>query len=383
MRSFFSQIPEKLLFIAFAAVPLCSSAQKTNNDFILTPAAHIGFVIAHHGSIQYLVNGHTFATELNFAIPTHGEKKWERIYHYPEIGFTFVYLNLANPKELGNGYSLYPFINFNLTHGQRFRLKFRIAQSLGYLSKKFDRLENHKNTTIGSHFNGFVNLRLNATIQLSSNLRLETGIGLTHFSNGAMDLPNQGINIPTFSLGLGYHFHTQNIKLTPDTFSIPKNRTRFIVYANAGLCSIDPPGSRKYPAYVTSFNIERMHGNKNRWNGGIEFAYNASNVAYYNSDTIIKLDSDLQNLQMGIKGGYALGVGKLIIPIEMGIYLYSKNPIGHYFHRIGLRYQLNEHWIACLTLRTHWANAEFFEWGVGYCFSKKKKGPFRTTGPSF
>ena len=39
-----------------------------------------------------------------------------------------------------------------------------------------------------------------------------------------------------------------------------------------------------------------------------------------------------------------------------------------FFHRIGVRYMLTKHVIANVTLYTHWAKADYFEWGLGYEF---------------
>jgi hypothetical protein len=39
---------------------------------------------------------------------------------------------------------------------------------------------------------------------------------------------------------------------------------------------------------------------------------------------------------------------------------------------LGLRYQLNEHLLANLSLKAHLGQADFIEWGVGYKISKKK-----------
>ena len=41
---------------------------------------------------------------------------------------------------------------------------------------------------------------------------------------------------------------------------------------------------------------------------------------------------------------------------------------GMFFNRIGLRYMLSKHPIANVTLLTHFAKADYFEWGMGYEF---------------
>ena len=349
-----------------------SFGQQINKDHILSASAHYGFILPHHGSMQYLINGHTPGFEINYIKPSHGEKKWERIYHYPEIGLNLFFISLSNPSQLGDGMALSPFINFNLNHGKRFQIMMKWTTSVGYMTKKFDRLENHKNTVVGSNFNMYANLRFNAVYNFSPSLRMEMGLGMSHFSNGASSMPNLGINIPTLDLGFGYHFNAENTHPVWDTFSIPPKTSRVAFYAGMGINSIDPPGSQKYGGYTLSANYERKRGNKNRWCGGLELSFNSSYLAEFRQDSTVHLTSDLQNLQVGVKGGYALIIGRLFIPIEMGCYLYSmKKSNGPIFHRIGTRVQVNDHLVVGVTLKTHWAKADFFELCLGYTMKEK------------
>jgi hypothetical protein len=126
-----------------------------NKDFIISTSAHYG-VILMPPRIQSVIKNNASGFEVNLIIPTHGKRSWQRNYHYPEMGLTFLALDFGNPAELGQGYCLYPFINFNLTHGKYFSLKFKLTNSLGYITKHYDEIDNPRNVAIGSHFNGFV-----------------------------------------------------------------------------------------------------------------------------------------------------------------------------------------------------------------------------------
>jgi hypothetical protein len=357
----------KSVFISllFACCTLLSFAQKENNDFIISSGFHIGTVLLHSKSRE-LVHGNPMGIELNFSRPTHGEKRWQRVYHYPEIGVTFLYYDFANHRQLGQGYSIYPFVNFNITQGKNITLKFKVATCLGYVTKKFDAVDNPDNLIIGSHMNGFVNLRFNAQIRLSDQLRIETGIGLTHFSNGAMKLPNEGMNIASVNLGIGYHFNTDNIRLIPDTFESPCQHYHIVTYASIGINSISRIDQTKYFSEVLSVNLERFKGNKSKWNTGFEIVYSGSRLQEIRRDTSIHNYQDIENTQLGVKIGYAFVVGRISLPVEMGAFVYSKPMDGVFFHRIGIRYQFSDHFIACVTLKTQWAVAYFFEWGIGY-----------------
>ncbi|HET6990738.1 MAG TPA: acyloxyacyl hydrolase [Bacteroidia bacterium] len=344
-----------------------SFAQDRNNDFFVSSCVHTGIPLLTPDNIK-LVHGNPMGLELNVSCRTHGEKKWQRVYHYPEIGITFLCYDFANRSQLGQGYSIYPFVNFNITHGQKFNLRFKVATGLGYVTKKYDPLLNPENLVIGSHINGFVNLRLNAQFRLTDNFRIETGIGMTHFSNGAMMLPNAGMNIASFDLGIGYHFNSQNIKLTPDTSTSPCEHFHIVTYASMGINSISRTDHTEYLSAVYSVNLERFKGNKSKWNTGLEIVYSDSRLHEIRRDTSIHNYKNIENTQVGLKIGYAFVVGRVSVPVEMGAFIYSRPNDGIFFHRIGIRYQFSDHFIACVTLKTQWAVAYFFEWGIGYTF---------------
>jgi hypothetical protein len=371
MMKILPNIKTAFTFLFVTAFSCFSFSQRVNNDFIISVDTHIGTILAPP-RLNNVIKGHPIGVEVNYIRPTHGEKRWQRIYHYPEMGLTFIYFDFANPEQLGKGISLYPFINFHLTHGKIFSLEFKMATCIGYVTKKFDPVNNPDDLVIGSHFNAFVSLRWNAKIRLSDNLNLKTGFGLTHFSNGAMDLPNFGMNVASFDLGIAYHFNSENVKLLPDTFTASDHHLHLVTYVCGGICEISRTSQKEYPAGVVSVNLERYYGSRTKWNAGLEFEYSSARLEQTRTDTSIHNYKDVENLQVGIKAGYAFVVDQLSFPVEMGVYLYSHPNTGYFFHRIGVRYQVNKHLIACITLKTQWAAADYFEFGFGYTFPIKK-----------
>ncbi|CAN5170891.1 hypothetical protein BH09BAC5_BH09BAC5_06620 [soil metagenome] len=376
----FLHLKNNLFFLVIVLITISFNAhsQKTNCDYYISPNYHYGQILAHHDYIKTLVDGNIQAFELDVAKPTCGIKNWQSIYHCPEIGLTFVVVRFPNPQLLGNGFSLYPFINFNITHGERFTLKFKIATSLGYVTKKYDSITDPTNIIIGSHLNGFVNLRLNAQFRISEKLRIETGIGLTHFSNGAMKLPNLGLNIATLNLGIGFHAGPKTCIYQPNDCASPENKLHLVTCIAAGFSALAITNTEKYGAFVISANLERYAGFKSKWNSGLEFAYDAAQYERHKNDTSINFTRKYQNVQVGFKIGYALVAGRLSMPIEMGYNVYSKiysntTIPNHFFHRIGLRYKINEHLSGSVTLRTRWSHADFFEWGFTYAIPVGKK----------
>lgn len=340
-------------------------------DYALVANLHYGFIIPHYKDMHYFIQKHILGAEISFVkYPSYACNEEIINCKIPERGISLVYLNLGNPQVLGSGIAVLPFMNFSVIRSQPVNVFFKIGTGLGYISKPFDRVTNHKDYAIGSHLNAFINLRLNAGIRLSERILLETGLGLSHFSNGSFTMPNLGINICTANLGMRYNIGSRAC-VNPDSVNRFEPKKYFIIYAATGLKEISPPGGKKYPCFNISINRERKFSLSGRYLYGLELTYNGANYADFKRDTLIHVTA-IQNIQVGIKAGYSLVAGRLSFPVEMGIYLYSyeKDP-GLIFHRIGLRYQLTKKWTAVMTLKTHWSKADFIELGVGYSFNTK------------
>ena len=78
------------------------------------------------------------------------------------------------------------------------------------------------------------------------------------------------------------------------------------------------------------------------------------------------------NFRPGIHGSYQLKVASIGVLFDMGFYPYTEyKGDGLFYHRIGLRYYFKDLY-ACINLKTHYARADFIEWGIGWNFNLKK-----------
>ncbi len=371
-RSFMQTTKKQLALVGILLFTMQSTLKAQNSpkeNFLISPQAHYGFIISHRENMGQLIKGHIYGGELNYIFRTDGSKLWQQMHHYPEIGFCSLYLYLANPQQLGNLSALYPYVNLRLNKLKRkTSLNLRLGIGVAYLEKPFDRIKNHHENAIGSHFNGFVNLRLNTAVMLSKSWRIDSGIGLSHASNGAITTPNLGLNMATVNLGISYIFGNKVLPLKKDSIPpVAKNWSGMIIGV-AGIKEIEPPGSPRYMAYGLQANLYRTLNYKNKLGGGVELFYNNATKKIWAEDSIYTCKiSDI--IQAGIKISYSFNMDRLSLPIDFGYYFYKKQAYnGMFFHRVGLRYLVTKHIIVNVTLLTHWAKADYFEWGVGYQF---------------
>ncbi len=357
-------------FSLFSLVAQDSIKDAPKKNFIISTQGHYGFIISHHGNVVHLIKGHIYGGEINYIFRTSGQKCWHPIYHYPEFGICAVHLYLANPSVLGNFDAIYPYTNIRLNkESRKLRLNLRLGFGLAYISKPFDRFTNHKNNVIGSHYNGFVNLRFSSAYMITKAWRLDAGVGLSHASNGTIKTPNLGLNMATINLGVGYVFGNKNLLMKCDSvMPPPPKKWHPSVIGVFGIKELEHPDGPKYAAYGLSFNMYHSHSYKNRFGGGIEIAYNNATKKQLLNDsiTVIKTKDVIQG---GVKLSYAFTLQRLSFPIDFGTYFYKSEAENDlFFHRIGIRYMVTDHLIANITLLTHWARADYFEWGIGYEF---------------
>jgi hypothetical protein len=363
----------KIIFLLITAlVPFSKMGRAQQctpgSDFVVSAQGHYGFIMNHRSTMTHLIKGHISGAELNYIFRTDGAKSWQQIHKYPEIGICVSHLDLANPEQLGTLEALYPYLNLRINKlRKKITWNIRVGVGLGYLTRPFDRLENHKNNAIGSHINGYVNLRLNSVVMLSPSWRLDYGVGLTHASNGAIKTPNLGLNMATVNLGVGYVFGNKAIICRQDSIAKANKTWKPSVILVAGLKEIDPGGPR-YSSYGLIFNMYRVIGHKSRMGGGLELSYNTATKQYWAQDSVFT-NNPADMTKIGIKYSYAFQIERLQLPIDFGYYLFNRLPNDDmFFHRIGLRYHMSKHLIANVTLLTHWARADYFEWGLGYEF---------------
>ncbi|HEU4717119.1 MAG TPA: acyloxyacyl hydrolase [Bacteroidia bacterium] len=374
MRKLFSILC--FLFLAGALAAQADTVQAVHCErYLLGGNVQYGFLWSHRYNMGHLVKKHLVAGEIDVWHTTNGDQSWHCPFHYPWTGMTLVCIPLGNPDELGTAIGLYPFINFPLgKRDRKFKLNMRYGWGIGWLTNPFDPIENHKNVAIGSHLNTCFVLRLNGMWKMSERSNMEFGLGMTHFSNGAMRLPNLGINLPMLSVGYNYEISRNQCRKRSDAYcnriacndSLMADHTwHFSAIIVTGMNDIDPPGGGRFGVLNLLTYAMKQTQRKARFGCGIDVMYSQAiqHKLVYDSVNVNAFGA----LQPGFKLCYELVLGRLSLPAEMGVYLYSRyKDNGPVYNRWGLRYLLGKHTELDFSLKTHFAKAEYFELGFGW-----------------
>lgn len=324
-----------------------------------------GTVMDHRQTLGWLVRDNLHATQISVLQQTKGNRYWHQLFGYPEVGVGLYFINLRNPEHLGYIFGAYPMAQWRISGNERSRLSFNLGVGLGYISKPFDEKENYQFVSLGSHVNGLYNLSFAYHIWLTQKFGLIADAGVTHLSNATMKSPNLGLNILSVRMGLRYKITSET---SFQTLQLPNHENRIALYIFGALGSrqLQAPGGINY--WVSSILVQarKSFTHKHAMVAGLDWFYDGS-VQPRLEEQGYTYKNAFSNTYGGLHVGYALSMGKLVINLQQGVFLYSyfKQP-GPVYQRLGLQYFLTEKLIANITFKTYFAYAEFIEWGVGY-----------------
>lgn len=348
------------------------------SNLMIEGKAGYGFLIPHKLEME-IFNAHFPSFEISISKKTFGSSRWEYMYGYPIVGVALWYSNLGTSPYLGDAYALFPYINFPITPNKPTRLYFRAGLGLGYLTKHFDRLENYKNIAIGSHFNAAVNLSLELRIKIIRRLHLNASISLTHFSNGSMKTPNYGINIPSVNAGLAYQLSKENKyqrrKLLPELYPYEFDGKKFFniqVGGGLGYKNMNAEVGGSYMVYAGYFNVMKQVSFKSRLGIGFDVSYDGTDKIIAETENGVEDVNSFPYIKTGGNIGWELMISRVSFMFNIGGYFSGKyQGEGGIYEKLGLLFYFNENIYSSVTLKAHYARADYITVGIGYNFNIK------------
>jgi hypothetical protein len=334
---------------------------------------HHGFLVAHRPNMKHLPQEKSNVFEINIGKKCDGSSFWHQQYYLPEMSASILYGNIGNKEILGNFIGLYPQISFPLVGKAEPVLKLNFGVGAGYITKVFDRIENHKNNAISNHINVLAVLKLEHSLNVwQKRIFWNNAISIIHFSNGSTKVPNSGINIATFNSGFNYSFGNKETYFkTEKPDKIHQENINILVFLNGGRSEVIPADGQKFLAFSNTFSLQKRVSNKNIFSAGTDLFFSESAEKKIRSKG--GAYNGLQdNFQFGFHLGYTLDMDKVHLFMNNGVYIYDKTKLdGSFYHRFGMRYLLSNKWMVNASLKTHFAKAQHFELGFGYSIFSK------------
>lgn len=353
------------VLIAFLTVSL--QAQQGVDRGSINVRWHGGFLFAHHPDMRHLVTRHLQGFELNYQRQFSGKKEWHHAYNLPSWGISGLVLPNIN-ANIGSAIAAFPYYYLPLTSDKKIQLNLKVGAGLGILTKRYERIENHKNNAISTHLNATIQLGLDLRVKILPRLSWETGLFITHFSNGAIKMPNLGLNFLTVNTGFSYRLSPAPQPVAQNVAFEQNKNIQWSLFAGAGLKKAQVEQANALPAVSVQLLAEKRLTRKFSLGAGLEFNYNKALPLAYEAKSIVV--DPATPLRGGLVVGTAFHFGHMAIIAQAGGYVLDPNLIdGRIFNRFGLRHEVSDRLRLNLTLRTHFAKADHFEIGLVYRLS--------------
>lgn len=230
---------------------------------------------------------HAFTTRLKYAFQMPQTSVQAQTYKDAYQGIGVAYHNL-NP-QLGNPLSAFIFQGAPIKRfTSSLSLNYEWNLGLAFNWHPYNQETNPQNKVIGSKVTAYIDADFYLRWRLSNHLDLNTGISLSHYSNGNTSIPNAGLNIIGGRVSLAYYLNRKNDKLIPKRVIPPFNKHisyDLLVYGawrKQGIYLDGNPVALPDRYGVIGFNFTPLY-NLNHWfNAGISLdgVYDSSSNLY-------------------------------------------------------------------------------------------------------
>lgn len=187
------------------------------SDWYIEPSFRYGINVPFVSRHSYITDYPQYSADIRLGYQSLGDKEWEQRFMYPTFGFIFRYEHntLDSAKReyrdntgavqtewvgIGDSYTVGAFMNGIFYRNRYWTLDYSIICGLSFWPK-------YGNEFIGSPLDVHLGLDVGPTIRISPKLDINARFWFAHSSNGALVLPNHGVNAYGYQLGCRYHIN--------------------------------------------------------------------------------------------------------------------------------------------------------------------------------
>jgi hypothetical protein len=339
----------------------------------------IGKVWKHTTNFRPTINGPSYCGDINIFKQTDGSKAWQKKLHYPEIGGGVFFAIHHDRDTIGNAFAAYVYWKYALLRTKIMDFNLKMGMGLAYATKKFIKNENEVNNAIGSNINAYIQLRFGLEWKIAKPLRLVTAFTYNHYSDGAVKLPNLGINTMTGTVGLIYYPNIEKYKLVMHQDSFSKKPTyKNELFARATIGFLDVINNlipeKTYLMQSTSIGYTRYLNITNKLSASANLEFNFGEPSIYVNTLVSEnklLKKAATNLSVSISD--EILIGRVAMHLELGAYLYHtyRLPLPIFFKIGGVCFlpemgkQKRGQMMVLGNVKAHGAKAQLVEMGTG------------------
>lgn len=338
----------------------------------------IGEIWKHTTNFRPTINGPSYCGDINVFKQTDGSKTWQRKLHYPELGGGFFFAIHHDRDTIGNAFAAYIYWKYSLVRTKVMDFNLKMGIGLAYATKKYTQGSNEVDNAIGSDLNAYVQLRLGLEWKIAKPLRLVTAFTYNHYSDGAVKLPNLGINTLTGTVGLIYYPSVEKYKLVMNKDSFKRKPVlKNELYAKATIGFMDATkfvNDKAHLVQSTSLGFTRYINITNKMSFGTTLEFNFGEPFIYVNTLEVQnklLKKAATNLSVSVSD--EILIGRVAMHLELGAYLYHtyRLPLPIFFKIGGACYlpemgkKKRSQAMILGNVKAHGATAQLVELGAG------------------
>lgn len=373
-----------------------STQETPKRKPFITLALNGGIVLPTNDFIIKSKDKPTFSsTALKFGYASTGKRWQDYAYGMPYGGVGLLVASFFDKKALGNPFALYAFQGTTLSQlSPKTKLNFEWNLGASFNWKPYDPFDNPDNIALGSTTNVYIGANLYTCFELSNSWDLHTGIGVSHFSNGASRMPNKGLNLFSALVELKYNFN-KNTKysyakmLTPPLIE-PRFDYDFLVNISSRQKKFDTIGTglpspyidKNFSVFGFTFAPMIVKSYKYKYGAGIDLLYDESagatawrelNVKDGKLYDRVKLGRFGERISVGLSAKGELQMPMYSIFANLGYNVVHGNKSDKRLYQVmGIKVYLKENLFGTFGIRaTNFSKAQYLYWSLGYTIQGK------------
>lgn len=364
-------------------------AKKKSPTFLAINTS-AGFILPTNDYIRESKNiPFSSSLTLKYGIYSRGDTWQDVAYGMPYFGVGLYSAHFFNNKALGYPFSLFLFQGAEIKRlTRKTSLFYELDLGMSFNWKPYDAFDNPDNIALGSSANVHVGAVVYFKTPLSDKWDIHYGVNLSHFSNGAQQLPNKGINVASPFIELVYNFNGSSPSHS-DAPLPPPLEERFeydlTFTSSTRQIRVDTVGTglpsrlldKNFRVLGLSASAMRTKNYKYRWGPSLEIVYDESSGVrawrerhpedgeFYDR---VKLGDFHQRFSLGLSVKGEITYPYHTFFAHIGYNLIHGNDYDYRLYQIiGLKAYLKDNLFGTFGIRAaRFSKAQYLYWSIGY-----------------
>ncbi len=381
----------QILFVFFAII-LCRSQDQDSikrNPLLFSASAEYGSILPTNVQLTYYDNLRYAGYSAQVLKRTTGKKDWEKLFNYPQYGIGVYAFDFLDNKKMGSPFAVYAIYSSKIKEWNKLKWYYSANLGISFNSNPFDYDAAYYNTSVGSKTNMYISLGTGLYYEIGKHFDIGLNLKFNHLSNGAMKIPNKGLNAVAPQFSLVYYPERVNPVKDKNISSKIKKYNTWEVSVFGGKKNVFYRGDNRddirlydgfdYSVYGAEAFYMRQYSAKSAYGLGLGVTKDEQyNHTMYVQDSVLyqKKRFSKDHVLLSVIPTYRLMIDRLYINVGLGYYVTKKNrkyDNSALFQRLSLQYQITDRFFASFGINAYDLHvANYLEWKLGYTFKKKE-----------